>query len=44
MYSDSQCCFHVRRSVLEKKHSALAKSFLRPLIQFARIPSCIHVD
>jgi hypothetical protein len=37
MYSDSQCCFHVRRAVLDKKHSALAKSFLRPLIQFARI-------
>ena len=37
MYSDSQCCFHVCRAVLDKKHSTLAKSFLRPLIQFARI-------
>jgi hypothetical protein len=37
MYSDSQCCFHVCRAVLDKKHSTLAKSFLRPLILFARI-------
>ena len=29
MYSDSQCCFHVCRAVLDKKHSTLAKSFLR---------------
>ena len=28
---------HVRRALLNKKHSALAKSFLRPLIQFAGI-------
>ena len=37
MNPDSQCCFHVCRAVLDKKHSTLAKSFLRPLIQFARI-------
>ena len=37
MYSDSQCCFHVCRTVLDKKHSTLAESFLRPLIQFACI-------
>ena len=27
----------MRRALLDKKHSALAKSFLRPLIQFAGI-------
>jgi hypothetical protein len=37
MHSDSQRRLHVRRALLDKKHSALAKSVLRPLIQFARI-------
>ena len=37
MHSDSQRRLHVRRALLDKKHSALAKSFLRPLIQFAGI-------
>jgi hypothetical protein len=37
MHPDSQRRLHVRRALLNKKHSALAKSFLRPLIQFARI-------
>jgi hypothetical protein len=37
MNPDSQRRLHVRRAVFDKKHSTLAKSFLRPLIQFARI-------
>jgi hypothetical protein len=37
MHSDSRRRLHVRRALLDKKHSAFAKSFLRPLIQFARV-------
>jgi hypothetical protein len=37
MHPDSQRRFQVRRTPLNKKHCALAKSCLRPLIQFARI-------
>jgi hypothetical protein len=32
----------MRRAILDKKHSALAKSFLRPLIQFGDTSSFVR--